>query len=439
MFAGGLNEDLRSSIAALAPAWKGRPVYVVGSGNLTIERILRDAGVSEIHSNDVTLYTSVLGSYAAGQLLQVGLKPDLGNEWMLPFMEPGVPLIAHLLLTMEYVKFAGRKEAFHQRMSAAYRANWTDLHNKTMVKVTNALKGLTLASFTCGDGVEYVRAAPDDAVVLSFPEGQYEKLYEKVDALFDWTPPEYVRFSPTRLDELTEAMQTKQTWVLIRSGEVEALAPSCIGTIKMSVGAKTIFVYSNGGASKTSSYQQKIDPVPWMRCEGEITGPLHLVRITAGQLNLLRSEYLGTGIAPVTGQVQLAVLDATNQLLGAIGLTSPHILRGVHDAYLLSDFAIRPSVYAKLGKLIVAATLSTEVQSVVQMSLNRRVVLIGTHAFTKNFVSMKYRGVYDLHSRREVSKDKPAALYYVGQAGKWTLDDAFAWWQKTQAQKAVTA
>ena len=59
-------------------------------------------------------------------------------------------------------------------------------------------------------------------------------------------------------------------------------------------------------------------------------------------------------------------------------------------------------------------------------TMNHRVRTIGTTAFTKKPVSMKYRGLFALHNRKE------DALNYLGDAGKWTLDEALAWWQKTQ-------
>jgi hypothetical protein len=52
-----------------------------------------------------------------------------------------------------------------------------------------------------------------------------------------------------------------------------------------------------------------------------------------------------------------------------------------------------------------------------------------TTAFTDKPVSMKYRGVFDLHSRTE------GRLNYLGEAGKWSLEDALTWWRKTQQKQ----
>jgi hypothetical protein len=63
MFVGAINENLCSVLAGLSPAWRGLPVYVGCSGNATIERILASLGVTELHGNDVSLYSCALGHH----------------------------------------------------------------------------------------------------------------------------------------------------------------------------------------------------------------------------------------------------------------------------------------------------------------------------------------------------------------------------------------
>ncbi len=81
----------------------------------------------------------------------------------------------------------------------------------------------------------------------------------------------------------------------------------------------------------------------------------------------------------------------------------------------------------------VAATpregFSTEVRDILEQKLAQKVRTIGTTAFTDKPVSMKYRGVFDLHSRKE------GRLNYLGEAGKWSLEQALTWWHKTQQKQ----
>lgn len=691
MFIGSINQDLRGLLAELAPAWKDRSVYVGCSGNFTVERILAKEGVTQLHSNDISLYSCVVGRHLVGDDLEVRLKPDDQHDWMQPYLTPGVSTIAHLLLTMEYVKFVGRVEPYHRRMAAAYRSNWPTMHEKTVARVKAALADLRLSHFFAGDVVDHVRNAPQDAVVISFPPtycvapteriltadlrwvpcgelvegdrllafdeepaadvrcrrwrfstvtyskparqecvrvvlengddvvctadhpwladrednnrggarrswvradrlltdapyvlkqlntwepatsydagwvagmfdgegciarsgtsrgvswnlniaqkmgptadrvvdllqrhgfplgvhggrpdgmrhisvtgglsealralgtfrpvrllqnfqaldakatpcvraqrrtrvkvvavepvgfrdiqsiststgtyvgegylmhntGGYEKLYEAFEEIFDWQPPDYLEFDEKRFAELTSLMLEKQTWVTLRDEAVNDLAPHCIGSFQQTARSKPVYVYAGEGKSRISAPTQKLEAVPLGRLEGEGAGPLRIVRLTGGQMNFLRSQYLAPTIVPAAAQINLGVIWG-DKIVGAIGLSQPQTGRGDWcDAYQTSDFAVRPAVYKRLSKLVLAAALSVEARAVLEQSFNRRVKRIGTTAFTKNAVSMKYRGLYTINNRKD------GAVNYVAPAGKWTLEGALAWWLQHHGQ-----
>ena len=55
--------------------------------------------------------------------------------------------------------------------------------------------------------------------------------------------------------------------------------------------------------------------------------------------------------------------------------------------------------------------------------------VIGTTAFTDKPVSMKYRGLFDVHSRGE------GRINYVGQAGRWSLEEGYQWWKTNHSTK----
>jgi hypothetical protein len=116
------------------------------------------------------------------------------------------------------------------------------------------------------------------------------------------------------------------------------------------------------------------------------------------------------------------------RLAGAFAFAAPGGPLKFGDTYLMSDFAVQSSV-PRLSKLVLACILSTEVRDILEQKLAQNVRTIGTTAFTDKPVSMKYRGVFDLHSRKE------GRLNYLGEAGKWSLEDALTWWQKTQQKQ----
>ncbi|MDO8281999.1 MAG: hypothetical protein Q7U10_05160 [Thermodesulfovibrionia bacterium] len=69
-----------------------------------------------------------------------------------------------------------------------------------------------------------------------------------------------------------------------------------------------------------------------------------------------------------------------------------------NSIYMLSDFIVL-SKYKLLSKLLLMVSKCHEVQKLLQEKYIRRVDTIITTAFIKQSVSMKYRGLYELHKR----------------------------------------
>jgi hypothetical protein len=427
MFVGAINADLRSVLAGLAPAWQGRPIYVGCSGNATIERILASLGVGELHGNDVSLYSCALGHYLAGQPFHVTVR-DNRYAWLGPWLEPGIPTVATLLLCTTAFQFADRDTPYHRRMWDAYTGRWAQLHAETCEKVKAATEGVRLRSFYAGDVVDFLTNAPEESVVISSPptyRGGYERLYRQLDAVFDWPKPDYQLFTEERFEALIDVIRTKRVWVVSRDQPIPTLDGFQVARVQTGMRSKPVYVYSNQPGATLTVPRQKLEAVPYPRVTDRAEPPLALIDLTQGQLNTLRSEYLNPRIAPAAATVRFAVL-AHGRLAGAMAFTLySRYGNDWCDAYLMTDFAVSSAV-PKLSKLVLAATLTKEVQTVLEQAACGRVQTIGTTAFTDKPVSMKYRGVYSLHSRKE------GQLNYVGTAGKWTLEEAYQWWTKKQ-------
>ncbi|MHB8491189.1 MAG: putative antirestriction adenine methyltransferase [Solirubrobacteraceae bacterium] len=435
-FVGAINQDLRAIVSEASRAWGASRVYVGCSGNFTIERILAGRGF-ELHSNDISLYSCAIGSTLAGNPLAVTLH-DPAYAWLQDSVEPGYDLIATLLLCTTMLQGYGKDEnPYYRRMNAAYRAAWPELHGKTVEKVKRALAGLHLAAFHAGDVVEWLRTTPRGEAVISFPltyEREYERLYKAFGALFAWDEPDYQVFDDARMVEMAELMTEHHCWMLARDVPVEWLAEHQVGYVQNTARNKPLYVYASASPLRIALPQQRIDQLPWPRInEGtEITerSTLAILPIAAGQFDLLRADFLNPSIAPAQPQIKLAVLiDGT--IIGAMGFSISQRLTFC-DIYMMTDLGLRPSRYPRLSKLVLAAALSREVRLLCERMVNSRVSTIGTAAFTDNPVSMKYRGIFDLHDR------KPGLLTYTGRAGKWPLRDALAWWLKHHASTNST-
>lgn len=428
MFVGSINQDLRSLVSEVTRQWDVQDVYIGCSGNFTIERILKNR-TFRLHGNDVSLYTCTIGHYLARKEWSVHIQHEEW-KWLEDYMQDGVERIATILLCTSMLDGMNRKEPFFVRRREAYRNQWERLHTETCDRVQKGIEGLELSEFWSGDVIEWAINSPNDAAFISFPptyKGGYEKLYQAFNEVFDWNEPSYEVFDKDRLNMMVEQVKQKRWWMMARDEPIEGLEGYEVGQIQTSLRSKPLIVYANKAPLRITMPHQKTQPVniPRFTEKDEITeqSRLTVAKITQGQMNTLRSLYLNPGIAPASATLNLAVL-VDGKLIGAIGLSRPQ--HGIGGAYLMSDFVIRPVKYKRLSKLVLASVLSKEVKLLIEQVINSRVNTIATTAFTDKPVSMKYRGLFSLHSRKE----KPSRLNYWGDAGKWSLEEGMKWWLK---------
>lgn len=362
----------------------------------------------------------------------LGIKDD-EYAWLGDYIAPGPDAIATVLICTTMLNGYKRTNAYWQRMNRAYRDQFPRLHAATSEKVARALDSFTVASYSAEDVVEFLRRIPADGAVISFPptyKGGYERLYKSIDAVFAWQPPTYEMFSDERLDLMLDLIVRRPYWLVARDKPIDRLEPYYMGFLKSSMREQHPFwVYGTPAPHKRLVMPTiDVEQLRWPRWtdEHEITSDskLRIAPITVGQLNLIRSEYMNPAIAPATPSLRWAVL-VDDLVIGIIGISASTMgqFNGEWcDAYLMADLALPSNRYPRLSKLVLAAAVTREIRLHAERLIKGRVRTIGTTAFTEKAVSMKYRGLFEVYSR------KKAAINYVGTAGRWTLDGALAWW-----------
>lgn len=428
MFIGSINEHVRAALRQLATQWEraALPAYVACSGNFTVERILAAGGFREIHGNDVSLYSCAIGAMLApGTPIAVSIK-DERYAWLAPFIDTPERLVATLMLCTEYFKHADREGAYYTRMADAFRGRWDQLHKGTLEKNAARLKGLRLASFAPMDCVSFLENAPKEAVAIGFPPtyaGGYERMYKKVAEVFAWDRPDYHVFDEERFRQFERALTSFRHWVTMTDIQKPELRSNLVGVYQTTPRAKPVYVYASQGKTSVAMPAQKIQQHPFKLAHGELTGPLNLVVISQGQMNMLRSEFLNPGIAPAAATWHLAVLCSHDlRLVGAASFNVADRPGSWCDLYMMTDLAIEPTPHARLSKLVLAAILSTEAHRYLENQRGRRVRTLGTTAFTDKPVSMKYRGLFELAKRGD------GKLNYIAKMARWDLNGALQWW-----------
>ncbi|MBI5725029.1 MAG: hypothetical protein HZA50_13795 [Planctomycetes bacterium] len=430
MFIGSINRYMRAVLETAGAQWKGLPVYVACSGNFTVERILARCGAGAIHSNDVSIYSCALGWHLTSQAVPYKVKDQAGEfSWLADYLEPGPATIATLLLTGEMLKVSG-DNAYARRMREEYRLRWPELHARTVERVSKAVAGIKLSSYFAGDCRDFLTGADRESVCISFPptyKGGYERLFKKLDAVFDWPKPSYQVFSPEDFEQFSKTVRSFRHWMISSDAEQPALAGQHVATVQTTLLSKPVFMYCDSAPPRLATARQSMSSNPWHPRTDEVVEPIQIARIDSKTMNAIRSMYLAQHITVCDAPRNYAILSA-GRIVGAFSFALP---RGPLpcDLYLLSDFAVRPSPHRRLSKLILACVASREVRDDLEQWLCTRIKVIGTTAFTDNPVSMKYRGLFDVHSRSE------GKVNYLGPAGKWSLKEGFAWWKTNHSAK----
>lgn len=436
MFHGSIPADLRAIIHEHAATWSGQAedVYVGCSGNFTIERVLHDSGF-RLHGCDVQLYSSAIGWYLAGQELPITIRPESADEldWLTPYFDGRAGTLAVVLLGSRFFQWTGRGDhPYYGRMLAAYRQQFPELHTKTVAKI-EALP-LRLASYAPMDVNQWLaERVPAEAPVVAFPPfyaGDYEGQFASLDKHLEWPAPEYPTLDDTAKQTLIDRITDRPHWVLGLHFEVEELAGRLRGQVQTANRGLPINVYSSVPRSRIVRPNQRLEPVRAPRLvPGQRLGEaLTLAPLSMGQFATLRSQYMNHNIRPGTPTMAIAVL-VDGVVVGAFAFSTPKF--DPHNVYMLSDFPVAPTSYARLAKLVLYAALSTEAQFLAQRTMNTRLTRLNTTAFTQRPASMKYRGLLRLNSRKD-SVD-PAYRYqldYGSELGRWSLSEGFAEWSR---------
>jgi len=158
VFLGTIPQPVRSILVERARAWGSREVWVACSGNFTVERALAPLGVG-LHSNDVSLYTSVLGALFAGDTLRVRVRPEHREEWgwLSKWLRTPAAAAATVMLSTRMLTALHNDNAYYRRLRRSHVEQWPAIHAATVEKL-KALE-LRLDSFTPADAVDWVRQA----------------------------------------------------------------------------------------------------------------------------------------------------------------------------------------------------------------------------------------------------------------------------------------
>ncbi|MDX3100475.1 putative antirestriction adenine methyltransferase [Nonomuraea angiospora] len=418
MFHGSIPTDMCRIVREHVSLWSDvTDVYNACCGNFTVERTIASLG-KRLHSCDVLLYSTAIGRYYAGTAEPLRLTELALDEF--PFLAEHHPAdddpagqLASLLLCTRLAPLMGKSNAYWDKMRRAYAQQWPDLHAKTKAKVEAASETLRLASYEAEDVMTWIERVPRDAGVVSYPPfhgagANFVRDFAKLEQMFEWTPPPFEIMEDPELERLIERITDRDHWLLGTNEPISGMEEYLRGRTRTTNRGIPIYVYARSGPTRLVQPRQHTEGWPGRHLADEEIGDTpSLAVLTSGQFAALRSAYMNANIRPGSESLAVAVLvDQT--LVGVFAYSwAPTLGNWAYHlpqqptVYMLSDFPVSTSRYAKLSKLVVMAALSKEAQLLAWRHGHRRYQSIATTAFTQRPVSMKYRGVLRLLKREE--------------------------------------
>lgn len=434
-------------INKIVSEWDCDRIYIGCSGNFTIERSISNIVDCPITSNDVTIYSSYLGKFFAGESIkELHVRDEFIEKYGFfeEYMETDVDKIATLMLAADMLSYANDEHIYMKRMYNAYLSQFGDMHKKMKAKL-KAVR-TKVDTFYHGDVMKMLDEIGENCGFISFPpffKGGYEKMWKNIEEVFFYEEPEYEVFDPnTSLKMFCDKVMSKDCFIIGTERKVDEMAEFLCGEIQTNNG-KSMYLYSKTKKShfiENRSKETKAKPVVKITEEDEITSDIEIRQLTLDQFNENRAMYLSTNVTKVANPSASFGLFCNGKCFGMFGLANSMTLGAPSDLegpaiYLLTDFSISPTKEKNLSKLVLMCILSKEVKLIAERVRNSRVKSVNTNAFSRNPSSMKYRGLFELVGRRVIETDaegkpKKYNLSYASKMGQWTLKEGYELWRQ---------
>jgi len=397
------------------------------SGNFTFEQLVsRYSKPRAVHSNDVSLYSTVIGAALCGQ--EIELRPRSEEwGWLEPYLADACTAAATVVLLLEFLKYDPTKTDYQRRLHGHYRRHWDDYWHRSAEQLGRAGEHLKVDTFWCGDVFDFFRAQTDpDTVFLSFMptyKGGYESSFKRLEAVIAWSKPDHPVLDDRRRDEIYRWL-AERPFLLFDDRRLDL--PLVFVNRKGGEG-RDVYAYSNMGfppALVRKRRRMEVQRYRFLGPEDRITPGTRFDFLPVGGkvINYYREMFLAKQIDFAEGSFAFLVF-ADGRLFGFVLVSLDKFgARNQGLIYVMSDFVVPYSRYARLSKLLLFLLTTDRVRRLIEEKFWSRFRRLRTTAFTDKPVSSKYRGVFDLEKRGE------GFLNYSAELGTRTVKKALNEW-----------
>ena len=436
MFNSSIPTKVSKIVNEIVNSWKCKKVYIACSNDFALERAIANTCNKSLISCGIDKQSKTLGKYFSGEKINISVKSDCLEEcnFIVENATTVEEMLAALMLSNIIVPYVLGDNLYCKRMVRGYKEQYKRLFDDMCKKLEN-IKG-KIEKFEEKTVSEVIDVVGNNGMVLFIP---YMSVSNKDNYMFELEDTE-----GKMQDEVTEELITKilklNNFCVITDREVELLNGYESGIIDAS---NTLYVYSKSDVNRFVGKESKrtsAKPIVRLGKDEQVTDNISIERITLDQFNEIRALYLSTAVTSAGTPSAAYGIFSDNKLFGVFGFADSFMLSGSEKLekptiYLLTDFAISPTCEKNLSKLVLCCILSKEAKMLAEKVLGKRVNSITINAFSRNPVSMKYRGLFELYGRRELEKDengkvKKYNLSYGTKMGQWTLKEGYELWRR---------
>ncbi len=431
MFTGAVPKAAIEQITRIVPFDEWGKVFVGCSGTFRFERAVKQWFPDvAVHSNDVSLLSCALGAAAVNEPFSIEFRDRLA------FVEPHlegrafVDRAAAVLVALDMANFKGANQHAIAHFDH-YVRNFPAFLDSARAKVDGWLDGLKLESFRAGDFLAQARrAAEEGGGIAAFPptyKGGYERLYKFLSENTSWPEPDYGVWDPDDLEDWVCRLSAEGIrHCVISDRRLERVDPV---SVYRTATNRPLYAYADRSKSSVRISRHRAVPFRYKPLDVKALRPKSTVQIVPApveHLNFLKNKYLSKGIAHTPGEENFLVfLDG---MLAGGFIFSRRKGGDQSCIYLLCDFALVRS--HRVSKLVAALSTCATVIRRLEAKYVTHITSVATSAFTDKPVSMKYRGVFKLASR------KPGFLEYVSEIREESPQRIYRQWYRRQVRDA---
>lgn len=208
LFKGVPNQYVRGYVRDAIQRLKPGVVVTPCSGAFALASTAAQAGhpLDQIVAGDITLYSSVIGAYLAGDEMRLEAKGEW--EWLNEHMQDPLGRVAAVTLAIRTMQYNGKTvhSAHRKRELIGRRHEFLQAIRESAAGALEHMRGIRYHARDLWESLDEYRDREDALLLVDPPwyKGGYTKMFAGVEEAFDWDVPPVPEFDPADAGRMIE-------------------------------------------------------------------------------------------------------------------------------------------------------------------------------------------------------------------------------------------